>query len=365
MESKQVLEKLKKSRILSIQDYDKIQPIDRGAWALVDAPVNAYDRVYPKRLKEFLGLDIVIVRSMELFKEIGEVKRKEAGEIADKWINEAEEVKNVTKEDVVKSAEIYLAYRKLMKKYDANAITMSSWALIPDGKLKAMPPLSEMELAKNLIPSCCESLIDPLVTQMIGTYVSGRPGFVGDAVNEWGKHPEPGVGVLPGLEPIEGAENLLENVVVIGHCYGPINPHGNDRVPYVIRDHVVYNDEVAKVWMKSWKEKSQKRAFKQLKKEHITLVGITVKFPIEEIVTIVKFNVYDKKAFVSTGTAIDGGSLFKDFSDRLCRTKISIKTDKPFRNEIGGHLVVFYGDYKQEFKDFAKLIGFEVIEKDK
>jgi hypothetical protein len=34
--------------------------------------------------------------------------------------------------------------------------------------------------------------------------------------------------------------------------------------------------------------------------------------------------------------------------------------------ETFGHCrVVFYGDYRQRIKDLAKLIGFEVIEKDR
>jgi len=32
---------------------------------------------------------------------------------------------------------------------------------------------------------------------------------------------------------------------------------------------------------------------------------------------------------------------------------------------FGNHRVAFFGDYRQKFKDLAKLIGFEVVEKDK
>lgn len=38
----------------------------------------------------------------------------------------------------------------------------------------------------------------------------------------------------------------------------------------------------------------------------------------------------------------------------------------PFRNRIGAaHLVAFYGNLKEEIKDFAKLIGFDVVEEDR
>ncbi len=347
MQPEDVLRELRGTRLISIQDYDRIQPIDRGGWAQVDVPVTEYDRAYPARLKEYLGIDLVIVRSEELLREIGRVARQEAEKIADGWIEEALEMKNVTREDVVRSAEVYVAYKRLLEKYEAAAITGSSWALIPEGKLKAMPPLAEMELAKELIPCCCESLVDCTVTQMIGTYLSGRPAMVGDVLNEW-----------QGLSPIDTPP---ENLIVVGHCYGPVNPHGDDRVPYIIRDHVVYESPVAQGWMQSWRPSSQARAYKQLQDEHITLIGITVKWPVGEPATVVKFDVYDRKVSILTGTVRDGNAIFKDFDDSLCRTKIAVETTTSFENVLGGHQVVFYGDLTAGFKAFADLAGFEVV----
>jgi len=358
MTSKEVLEKLRRTKLLSIQDYDVIQPIDgQGGWSRIDskATLTDYDRTYPDRLKEHLGVELVIARSKELIGEIGKVEEKKAENIADMWIDEAKEVVNVTRKDVVRSAFLYVAYKGLMKKYDADAITISSWALIPDGKIKAMPPLAEMELAKELIPCCCESLIDCSVTQMIGTYISGRPSFVGDQVSNW-----------DGLRQEDAVDVLPENYVAIGHCYGPINPHGNDRVPYVIRDHAYY--ELG--WGRTddpralWRREEHLRANRQLKEENITLVGIRAELPVDEVVSIVKFDPYNKKAQVFTGKTFDPYPFFEDFDNTKCRTKMAIKTDIPFKNRIGGHLVAFYGNLKEEFKDFAKLTGFDFIEMD-
>ena len=183
MTPEKVLGKLRKSKLLTIQNNDRIHTWTRGGWANHDAPLTNYDKNYLPRLKEYFGLDAVIVKSKELIQEIGTVETKQAEKIANMWISEAKEVINVTKQDVVRSASLYIAHKELMRKYNANAITMSSWALIPDGEIKAMPPLAEMELAKELIPCCCESDINALVTQMIGTYISRRPGFVGDVVS--------------------------------------------------------------------------------------------------------------------------------------------------------------------------------------
>lgn len=348
-----VIRRVKNAKLLTIQDYDRIDPIGLKGWVAVNASLDDYDKIYPHRLKESLGAEIVIARSKELIQEIEKVERKKAENIADMWISEAKAVIGVTREDVIRTAELYIAYKELMKKYDADAITPSSWALIPDGVIKAMPPLAEMELAKELIPVCCESLINSLVTQMIVTYMTGKPGFVGD--------------ILTGFPPAVPVSEIPKNMMVIGHCYGPINPHGNDRVPYTIRNHAYY--ELG--WdttdpRRAWRRDAQVRANKQLKKEHITLVAICVEWPIDEVVSMVKVNVYDKKIEVYTGRTVDGNYLYKDFNNRICRTKLAFCLDKPFRrlrrDRWGCHRVVFYGDHKQKIKDLAALIGFEVID---
>ena len=349
------IRRMKNTKLLTIQDYDRIDPIGKEGWGGVNAQMTDYDKIYPKRLKEYLGVNIVTVRSKELIQEVAKVKREEAAKISDMWINEAKAVIGVAREDVIRSAELYMAYKELMKKCDSDIITVSSWALIPDGKIKAMPPLAEMELAKGLIPCCCESLIDCLVTQMVVTYMTGRPGFVGDVLG------------LDSFPPAVPVSDIPKNMMVIGHCYGPINPHGNDRVPYTIRNHAYY--ELG--WdttdpRRAWRRDAQVRANKQLEEEHITLVAIRVEWPIDEIVSMVKVNVYDKEIEVYTGRTVNGNYLYKDFDNRICRTKLPFSLDKPFRrlrrDRWGCHRVVFYGDYRQEIKDLAALIGFNVVE---
>jgi hypothetical protein len=348
-----VIRRIKNTKLLTIQDYNRIDPIGLKGWGAVNAPLDDYDKTYPGRLKKSLGVAIVIARSKELIREIEKVARKKAERIADTWISEAKAVIGVTREDVIRSAGLYIAYKELMKKYDADAITPSSWALIPDGVIKAMPPLAEMELAKEHIPVCCESLINSLLTQIVVTYLTGRPGFVGD--------------MLGGFPPAVPVSEIPKNMMVIGHCYGPINPHGNDRVPYTIRNHAYY--ELG--WdttdpKRAWRRDEQVRANKQLEKEHITLVAICVEWPIDEVVSMVKVNAYDKKMEVYTGRTVDGNYLYKDFNNRICRTKLPFSLNKPFRqlrrDRWGCHRVVFYGDHRQKIKDLAALIGFEVVE---
>jgi len=353
MRPEEALEKLKGSRLLTIQDYGYVQPIDgHGSWAKLKSgdALNDYDQNYFVRLRESLGVDATVVESKELVDAIERVEQGQAERTANIWIREAQEVIAVTTEDIVRSASLYLAYRALMEKYRADAITMSSWALVPDGKLKAMPPLAEMELAKELIPCCCESLIDCLVTQMIGRYLVGRPGFVGDQVSSWN-----------GLRQDDALRPLPENYIAIGHCYGPVNPHGDDRVPYAIRDHAYYElgwgstDEPRA----SWRAEDYLTVNEQLREEGVTLVAIRVDWPVDELVTIAKFDPYNKRAQICGGRTFDPHPFFADFDNTVCRTKMAIETDTPFINRLGGHLVAFYGDLKEEFEAFAALVGYD------
>jgi hypothetical protein len=356
VESGQILEKLRRSRLLTIQDYDYIQPIDgHGVWQKLESgdPLSDYDKDYIPRLKNSLGVGVVLVRSTELLDQIDRADRKRAEHIADTWMREAVEVMAVTREDVVKSAFLYLAYKALLEKHQANAITMSSWALIADGKLRAMPPLAEMELAKELVPCCCESLIDCAVSQMIGTHLAGRPGFVGDQVSDW-----------PGLRRQDAIRPLPDNYVAVGHCYGPINPHGNDRAPYVIRDHAYYelqwgNTDEPRA---SWRAEDYLRVSRQMKREQVTLAAIRVEWPVDETATLAKCDPYHRKCQVSIGRTFDPHPFFADFDNTACRTKVAIKTEKPFANALGLHLVVFLGDLREGFEDFAALAGYELME---
>lgn len=86
----EVVNNLNGAKIISVQDVDKISAIDqegmRGVWG--NSPVNEYDRNYAKRLKEFLGIELVIVRSGELLEEMGKVEESSMEKLADTWIRE-------------------------------------------------------------------------------------------------------------------------------------------------------------------------------------------------------------------------------------------------------------------------------------
>jgi len=342
-----VLEALRGTKIVSIQDVDKINAIDqegmRGVWG--NSPVNEYDRTYAARLREFLGIELVIVRSGELLEEMSKVEDAAAEKLADMWIREATEVKTVHRSDIVNAARLYWGFKALLKKYSAAAITYESATLtLSEKKVRAWTPLAILELSKEHIPCCCQSHVDCLVTQLIGCRLTdGRTGYTGDVLNDRAFKP---IGERP------------QNVIVIGHCGAPINPHGDDRIPYLIRDH----------WHARWTWPGG---------DDVS-TATTVLWPPNEPVTVVKFDVSRRKVSVFTGKSLDGPALFVNFPDAICRNKIVVQLDHPdqcyllpvvekegsFRHwwgTWGCHQVLFYGNLREPIKELATLAGFEVV----
>ncbi len=346
-QAREVFDRLKDVRVISIQDHDKINGIDQegmaGVWG--DSPINEYDRDYRRRLKESLGIELIVVRSEELLAEMAKVADEDAERLADLWIREATEVKNVKRSDVVRPARLYFAFKKLLKKYDAAAITYDSATLtLRPQKVKAWTPLAILELSKEQIPCCCQSHVDCLVTQTIGSMLTdGRQGFVGDVLNDWAFPP---IGDRP------------KHVIVVGHCGAPITPLPNRRIPYLIRDHI-HSD-------KPWFGPND------------IPTATTVFWPADEAATVVKMDVFRKKISIFTGTVLDGDMLFDDFANRICRNKMVVQIDHPdgcyllpsdpkegaFRRWWGSwgcHQVAFYGDLVEPFREFAARAGFEVV----
>ncbi len=340
-----VIKDLKNSKIISIQDHKGLNRIDQGTY---DGLITHYDLTYTDKLKEYFGIELIIVDSEEISQEMLKVDKKEAEKIADIWIKEATEVKHVEKNDIVRSAMFCLVNKALVKKYKAHAITFDSATL--SGILQQVYPLIIMELSKNNIPSACQSHIDCMVTSLIGRYMTGYAGFTGDILNDW-------IFMPTGDRP--------ENVIIVGHCGAPIRVKGYDRVPYLITDHYI-------------------GLHHQRAKEGNIPVAITVDFPHNEDSSIGKVDVYRKKISILTAKVIDANFLYEDWPTTSCRNKIAIELDRPedcymlptnpnagaFRQNdtwdleyrhFGSHHVVFYGNLRKKFKDLGALIGFDVI----
>jgi len=330
------LNKIKQTKLLLLQEPDILGNYDIYGMDFHTPLPRDYNEVYSNNLKE-LNLEIKHISLIELLEDINKVEETNAEKIANLWISEANEVKNETnKSEILKVAKMYLAIENTMKKYDAAGIIIRS--LVPWSKkmIDVTPCLANTELNKQLKVGVCEGLVNNAITELFGICIAGRPAFIGDVV---------------GIDTIN-------DTVIFAHCQSPINPHGNDRVPYVIRSHALQKEN--KMFPENYPEIGKS----------ISAV-VKVNLPTNEVVTIIKISIYHKKIAISTGMTVPGWELYKDFDDRLCRTKLVVKTNAKAFEEyydtvtFGVHRNILFGDYRETIKNMAFIIGYEVIEEDK
>jgi len=314
------IHRMKGLRALVITD----EPI-LGAFEPGYGDKKEYERIFMENLQETLGSELITIPQEELYKRLPLVNQKEAQKISQKWIRESAGMRDTNEEEVFKSAQLYLAMGELMEQYNCQAITTEGYGVFaqyPKGPIPSQGLPSSQFYTDGVIATS-ECLINSLLTQQLGLYVTGRPSFNGDYL----------------IDP-------FHDVAIVGHCECPFNPYGDERrSPYIIRN------------LPRWKKYEGGAC-------------VQVELPLLETVTVTRLSMHDKKLCLFTGETIPGRALFAEWDDLACRTKLAIRTNAQalLRNldwrTFGNHRVVFYGDYRQDMKDLAVLLGFGVVEED-
>jgi len=326
------LNKLKHSRILQLspQQYFSIDNY-HGSDKQRTWPKDHNER-YTQLLKETMGTEIVRAKPEEFYAAYSETDPQKAEAIAEEWIAGAEGVL-AAKSEIIKSARAYLAFDALREKYDCNAISTHMRSVTGSGKVEDImhPGLGfECGFKTRGIQAMCQDHMDIMVTELLGYFMTGKPSMLGDLTLD--KH---------------------NSVAILFHCGAPINPYGDERrVPYVIKSH------------------AESPVRDTLKPGSST--GLQVYWPAGEPVTFWAVDLLHKQILVFTGETVDGHALYDHLDDIACRTKVIVKVDNieavqnhQSPDEFGIHRAATLGDLRQEIKDAATLLGFDVIETDK
>jgi hypothetical protein len=289
-----------------------------------------YDRRYVSNLKDAFGMEFVTIPQRELFDKMRAEDEKRAREVAQRWIGEAIAVRGTNEGEIVKSAKLYLAMKGLMKEYDCDAVTVEGFGYPPIGYQKCVEqdlPSAGLAVAQFLtdgIAAATETLTDCLITQQMALYMTGSGGLLGDYNIDH-----------------------LTNTSIVCHCEGTLRPYADERrSPFIIRNLPFFEENKGGACVETH-------------------------YPVGETVTVAKISMYSKKLALFTGETVSGEELFPYWEDILGRNKVAIKTDAKalLKNVEWGtfahHRVVFFGDYRQQFKDLAQLIRYEVLEEDK
>jgi hypothetical protein len=326
------LRRVKESRLLVVQEPEILGNYDILGMDFHSPLPADYDEVYSRHLKE-TGPEIVHASLLEVTDEIGQVRESAAADVADMWMDKAREVRETNREEILKAARLYLAMESVMGKHGATGIAIRS--LVPWAKrvTDVTPCLANTELNKRSKVGVCEGLVNSAITELFGFHVVGRPSFVGDVV---------------GIDRVN-------DTVTFAHCQCPINPHGTDRVPYIIRSHALQggNEMLPHDYPETGPSLS---------------AAVQIELPTDEAVTATKLSIYDRQIAVSTGMSVSGHAFYRGFDNILCRSKLVMKTDSAaFESKydtvtFGVHRNIIYGDHLQTLKDLGKLMGFQVVE---
>lgn len=276
----------------------------------------------PEQVKACLGTEVIPVSYERVIEAHQAVDDKTAQAEAESfWINQAKKIVQPSRDEIIKSARMYLAMKNIMAAEGAQAITINCLGGLPIDKL-GYPCLGFSKLCDMGFVGACESDIDSTLTMLMFTYAFDIPGFISDPLFDTAK-----------------------NAIIHAHCTAPTKMDGpaGKRAPFIIRTHT--DDDKG--------------------------AALEVELRVGQKITCAKLVNLDTM-LLSTGTITE----ITDFDDRGCRTQITTEVDnaqKMLDNWGGGllddygwmprlHRVVFYGDHVQNVNHMSRLMGFRILE---
>ena len=278
-----------------------------------------YDKV-----KEKFGTQVIPITPQEFIEVHQSIPEDEAvAEAEEYWIKQAEEIREPSREEIIKSCKTYCAMKKLMQTHQARALTMKCLGGIPIDVL-GYPCLGFSRILDDGAIGACEADMDSTLTMMMLLYATGLPGFITDPLME-----------------------LSKNAVVHAHCVSPTKMDGPQaaRLPFHIRTHRDDNLGASlKVFMN--RDIGREVTWSKLANNDTLLVSTGI---IREVF---------------------------EFDDRGCRTQVLTEVTSSSARELfekwGGnvlgtdmmtllHRVLFYGNHLNNFRDIAQLMGLKFM----
>jgi len=266
-----------------------------------------------KHIGEVFGTTVKHLHGADLNKAYESASLDEARPWAERWIAQAEKVVEPSREEIEKSARMYLGMRSLMDQHNARAITVDCLGLFYAGLMSAYPCLGFWELNNNGAIGACECDLDSTITMLAMTLATGRPGYISDPVVD-----------------------TATNQVIYAHCVAPTKVFGQDGPtnPYHIRSH---------------SEDRKGACIRSL-------------LPLGEMTTTLKFFAARHEVIVHQGTSVANID-----DDKACRTKLAVEVadaDKVLEHwdQWGWHRVTFYGDLRPHVEHLSRLLGVKVVQ---
>ncbi len=301
-------------------------PLMRQSRVLVSPPFKGTPASYnAEQVKERLGTELLAIPDGLYDETIAKVDAEAAEAEARRWIDEAEEMVEPDRDDVVAAARASLALDRIIADTQTHGLcvgTCMRWLA------RGFPCLGFSRLNDRGIPAACDGDMDCLLTMLLMQHALNRAGFLGNA----------------------GGVDLPKSAFHLAHCSAPLRMGGPEspRAPYLLRRHAeVRGGAVPEVHYRI----GQKLTFTKL--------------------------IHLDALLVFTGTIIDVPKVAAG-TERGCRTELVAEVSdgaKLLANWGGGalgasatdyyaslHRVAYYGDHVQTIRHLAELMGLRVVE---
>lgn len=293
----------------AVRSFDCLKKL--RASIILDGVNRAPERA-AKALDEAFGTQVRVISAQELNTAYEKANRSEAATWAKTWIDKAEKVVEPSREEIGKSAQMYIGMRDLMARNNAQGFAVDCLGFFYSGQMAAYPCLGFCQLNDDGFVGACEADLQSTISMLILTYLTGRPGYISDPVVDTAK-----------------------KQVIYAHCVGPTKVYGPNGPtnPYHIRSH---------------SEDRKGASMRSL-------------LPLNEMTTTLKFVPEQKTMVIHQGRTVANID-----EDKACRTKVAVdypNATKLFQGwKFGWHRVTVYGDYKARLDTFSRLAGFSVVE---
>ena len=268
---------------------------------------------YAQDMRKKFGTEIKQIKLQRMLDAYNAISNSKAEAEANIWIKGAVEVVEPSREEIVKSCKLALAFEKLLDEEDATVMTVDCYGSMygPLCQSYAYPCIGFTRLNNMGLGGICQSDLPCAMTHILFQGLAGRPGFVNN----------------PGFD-------FSTNSAVLIHCMGTTKMDGPDgpAAPYNLRSVMERKDgAVPQVTMRVGQKVTQ-----------AVLMG-------------------SSRLLYFTGLIVDTPE-----TNRGCRSKITVKIDgdaeKLWKNWSNGiHRVSCYGDITKELQYFCRFKQLEMI----
>jgi len=234
--------------------------------------------------------------------------------MADDYIRRARRLTGATRQDVINGLKSYYVAGKILEDEQADAITMDCLGALGEIKV-SLPCIAWSRMNDDGIPAACEADYGAVASHIITQYLFDRPGFQQDPVAD-----------------------TADDSIIGAHCSCPtkLNGFSSGPEPFDLMHHHGNRDAVPRtLWRKG---------------RRVTSIDLLPGSEEQNRKT---------QVLISAGTVVENMNV-PPSGGCVVSVKVKFDGEQEVLSFPGFHQIFFYGDYKDQIKDFCRLCKFDV-----